>query len=458
MLSPENLQGKKITVMGLGLNGGGVAAARFLAQKGAQVTVTDLRSPDILKPSLELLEGLEIRYRLGEHRLEDFSAADLVIKNPAVPKDSPFLLACPRYETDISLFLQMTDCPILAVTGSKGKSSTVSLLHHILKESFSQTFLGGNITFSPLNFIDKVARGTPVVLELSSWQLADLPDPSVLSPKVAVLTNIMHDHQNKYASLQDYINDKKIIVSHQKAGQFAVLPDNSIGREFAEATAAEIVFFSEEGNRSPAHENRAWLDSDGGWLRLRNETNFLFSPELRVPGKPFRVNALIAAVTARLLGVSENTIQRETPLFQGVEHRLEIFMEKNGIRYCNDTAATIPDAAAEAVKSFECPIRLITGGTDKDLQFDPLLAVLDKPVALYLLTGTATDRLIPLLEERKIAYNGPYSVFHEAVVQARKDAEPGDVILLSPGAASFGMFLNEFDRGRQFKEIVRGLP
>jgi UDP-N-acetylmuramoylalanine--D-glutamate ligase len=439
--------------MGLGLNGGGVAAARFLAENGALVTVTDLRSQEILKPSLDILSSYPIKYRLGEHNLDDFYQADLVIKNPAVPLDSPYLQACRKYETDVSLFLQMTVCPILAITGSKGKSTTVSILHHILKQQYSETFLGGNITVSPLNFIDKATIETPVILELSSWQLADLPDPGVLKPAVSALTNIMHDHQNKYANIQDYLNDKKIIFRNQTPSQYTVLPLNDIGRECAGETAARVVFFSEHGNVSAPISDLGYLDEQGGWLRLGEKTIHLFTNELKVPGKPFLVNTLIASITACLFGVDEKTINRAVNDFTGVEHRLECFLERNGIRFYNDTAATIPDAAAEAVMSFDSPVHLITGGTDKDLIFDPLINVLERPASIHLLAGSATDRLIPLLMAKGISFHGPFTTLRPAVESANKEAAPGSVIVLSPGAASFGMFLNEFDRGRQFKEI-----
>lgn len=443
--------------MGLGLNGGGMAAARFLAENGARVTVTDLRPAEVLQPSLDALKDLDIRFRLGEHKLEDFTSADLVIKNPAVSKDSPFLQAARRYETDISLFLQLSECPVLAVTGSKGKSSTVSILNHILSAHNSHTFLGGNITISPLNFLDNVTSETPVVLELSSWQLADLPDPSVLQPQISVLTNIMHDHQNKYATFQDYINDKKIIFRNQRKGQFALLPLNPLGMECSGETLAETVFFTDQDPSGLEDRNLAFITPEGGWLRFHGKTEQLFIQDLKVPGKPFLLNSLIAATAARLFGVPSETVNKAVCGFRGIEHRLEFFLEKNGIRFYNDTAATIPDAAAEAVMSFTQPVYLITGGTDKELILDPLMAVLDKPTELFLLEGTATDRMIPLLREKEIPFQGPFNALRPAVEAAWQKASPGSIILMSPGAASFGMFLNEFDRGRQFKEIANTL-
>ena len=169
---PEDLRGLKATVMGLGLNGGGLASARFLAERGAIVTVTDMKDEAALADSLSALEGLPIRFVLGRHELDDFRSADMVVKNPAVRPGSPFLLAAKTVETDISLFLRLSPSPVIAVTGSKGKSSVASAIHHILSKSGLPVFLGGNITVSPLTFLDRCGSEDPVVLELSSWQLA----------------------------------------------------------------------------------------------------------------------------------------------------------------------------------------------------------------------------------------------------------------------------------------------
>ena len=214
----EDLRGKKATVMGLGLNGGGLASARFLAECGASVTVTDMKSASDLKDSIAALSGLPIRFVLGKHEFDDFAQADLVVKNPAVRPDSPYLLASRAIETDISLFLRFAASPIIAVTGSKGKSSVSSAIHHVLSSSGRTAFLGGNITVSPLSFLGRCTRDTPVVLELSSWQLADMRGLGVLKPEIAVVTNIMPDHMNRYNSMEEYVADKRLIYADQDRG------------------------------------------------------------------------------------------------------------------------------------------------------------------------------------------------------------------------------------------------
>ena len=206
--SIDDIKDKHITVMGLGLNGGGEAVARFLLKRGAYVLVTDMKTEEQLKPTLnsiafdDTLNKERLTYVLGGHRIEDFRDADCVIKNPGVKiQGNEFLSAAPAIETDISLFLQFTKAPIIAVTGSKGKSSTVSAIHYGLNKAGFKAFLGGNITVSPLNFLEETNENTPVVLELSSWQLADLRGRGLLKPKISLITKIVPDHQNWYGNM-----------------------------------------------------------------------------------------------------------------------------------------------------------------------------------------------------------------------------------------------------------------
>ncbi|MCX8014146.1 MAG: Mur ligase family protein, partial [Rectinema sp.] len=218
----EEYRNARVTIMGLGLHGGGVASARFFARLGARVTVTDLRGPEVLAPSLKALEGLDIHYVLGQHRDEDFAQADFVIKNPAVRPDSPYLQKAHRVETDISIFLAHSASPLIAVTGSKGKSTTASALAHVLKESGRPVLLGGNITVSPLDFLDKTSPEVTVVLELSSWQLGDLRNRALLKPRVAILTCIYPDHLNYYGTMEAYVADKKVLFDSQTNEEWAV--------------------------------------------------------------------------------------------------------------------------------------------------------------------------------------------------------------------------------------------
>jgi UDP-N-acetylmuramoylalanine--D-glutamate ligase len=456
----KDLSGLKVTVMGLGLNGGGLASARFFASHGAVVTVTDMKDDKALAASIQALEGLPIRYVLGRHDISDFEKAELVIKNPAVRPDSPYLKASREVETDISVFLRLSKAPILAVTGSKGKSTVSSALYHGLVAAGRKAFLGGNITVSPLSFIDGTGSDTPVVLELSSWQLADLRGLGILKPRVAVLTSMMPDHMNRYSSMEEYMADKRVIYSAQDSSCYLVANrDDDWNRSFAEDSKAAVRWYADS---NPGCAEGAWLEDAaaagrGLFASASGREEEILPEKLLVPGRHNRKNLLGAALALRLFGLRAEKVRAGMGSFPGVEHRLEHFAEKDGVSWYNDSAATIPQAVAAAVGSFSCPEVLITGGTDKNLDFEPVIEAYRKPKAIILLAGSGTDKLKPLLEARSIAFKGPYTDLDEAIRAARSEARRGDVAMLSPGCTSFGMFLHEFDRGNKFKERVKAI-
>lgn len=446
------MSGLRVTVMGLGVNGGGLASARFFAARGASVTVTDMKDEAALAESLSSLEGLPIRYVLGRHEMEDFSGADLVIKNPAVRADSPYLAAARAVETDISTFLRYCPAPVAAVTGSKGKSTTASALAHALS-SAGTAFLGGNITVSPLSFLDKVRSDTPVVLELSSWQLGDLRGRRLLRPRAAVLTRIVPDHLDRYPSMEAYVADKRLIYADQDPTCFTVCDrDDPYGRSFGAETPGTARWYAD--HLEPG-EAGAWFSGPVGLYRDPSGREEEILPErLRIPGPHSRRNLLAAALAARLMGAPAAVISRAMGEFPGVEHRLEMFLESGGVRFCNDSAATVPQAVEAALHAFDSPIVLITGGTDKNLDFTPVRSAYRRAKAVVLLAGTGSEKLRLLLDQDGTSYEGPYDDLDKAVRRALEKAAPGDTVLLSPGCTSFGMFRNEFDRGRKFKECA----
>ena len=454
---PEDLQGLKATVMGLGLNGGGVASARFLAQRGAIVTVTDMKGEVDLADSIAALEGLPIRYVLGKHELDDFRSADLVVKNPAVRSGSPYLLAARTIETDISLFLRLSPSPVIAVTGSKGKSSVSTAIHHILSTSGHTSFLGGNIALSPLTFLESCGPRDPVVLELSSWQLADLKGLGILKPRIAVITSVMPDHMNRYSSMEDYVADKRLIYADQGPSCFTICnSDDGWGRSFASETRGTVLWYSNAFSGLPG----AWLGPLPSRLGFYSPVaddltaEVILPASILVPGEHQRKNVLAASLACRAFGIPASAIIKGAASFPGVEHRLECFAIKNGISWYNDSAATIPQAVCAALESFRGPVVLITGGTDKNLDFEATRAAYSQAKILILLAGTGTDKLKSILEKDHLPFVGPFDDLVLAVEQAIALSAPGDTVILSPGCASFGMFANEFDRGRKFKEMV----
>jgi len=485
--------GKKVLVMGLGLHGGGLDSARFLLRRGATVTVTDLRDEKTLFPSMYQLDALcremgraPVRYVLGKHEMEDFYKADIVIKNPGVKPDSPFLKAAKQIETDISLFLTESKARLFAVTGSKGKSSVSCALNRILDKAkqncaggakpAGRAFLGGNITVSPLTFIDEISENDDVVLELSSWQLGDLkgrrnPDGSpLLKPAAAVLTAIMPDHLDRYASMEEYIDDKRNIYRGQDSSCITIAGDDDWGRSFREESKGFSLVYS----RCPLPEKQSggWLNSGGpalarifDWRGFSGETEEVVPERLYTPGEHQKLNLLSAALAAYALGVKAEDIRTVLSNFRGIEHRLEMFHEANipganekpnRVRFYNDSAATIPQAAAACIEALapQGPLVLVTGGTDKNLDFSIMADAASKAAAVILLAGTGSEKLALLLRENGVEYKGPFDNLDKAVRAALEEAVNGSIVALSPGCASFGMFLNEFDRGRKWKEAV----
>jgi UDP-N-acetylmuramoylalanine--D-glutamate ligase len=458
----------RVLIMGLGLNGGGLESARYLAGHGAELTITDLKDEKVLAPSLEKLADLKgIRYVLGRHELEDFRRADMVVKNPGVPSRSPWLAASRRVETDISLFLAASPARLTAVTGSKGKSTTATAIHWVQKSlgsSGGRSFLGGNIALSPLRFLDELKAGDDVVLELSSWQLGDLAGrlregsgEALLKPRAALLTPIMPDHLDRYDSMEAYVEDKKIIYRGQDGGGCTVAGDDVWGRIFLAETKGRPLVYAEgppSGDRAGA-----WLEGpDGpGMARLDSETYAVVPPGLLIPGGHQKKNLLAAALALLDLGFDAAGIYRALGRFRGIEHRLEFFYEKGGLRFYNDSAATIPEAAAAAAAAFDTPPVLIAGGNDKNLDYGPLVKAAAGVRARILLAGTGSVRLAALFREAGLSFQGPFDDLDTAVLRAAAAAGDRGVVVLSPGCTAFGMFLNEFDRGRRFKEAVQRL-
>ncbi len=453
--SIEDIKGKKVTIMGLGLNGGGEAAVRFFLNKGAYVTVTDMKTQEQLAATVDKLNSdtsldhSRLTYRLGEHKIEDFENADCVIKNPGVKfEGNKYLAAARAIESDLSIFLRFTDCPIIAVTGSKGKSSTVSAIYYGLKEAGFETFLGGNITVSPLTFFDQVNSDTPVVIEFSSWQLADLRGRGVLKPHIAIITKIVPDHQNWYGNMESYVADKRLIYADQTKGDYSIFDSDDWGDRFAEETKATVLRYGEKAK---------WTIDLG---------------ELLVPGQHMKTNAQNAALVMHLMGIPDDRIKEILQKWPGIDHRLQYFhswKNENGqtVKFYNDSCATVPEAAAAATQAFGKSVILMTGGTEKGLELTPLIETLTKPQSdtikikdIYLLAGSATDKLVPELDKAGVKYHGPFNGLEPLLLEAKEDmnkSNSDEIFVFSPGATSFGMFSNEFDRGNKYMNEVKSI-
>ena len=450
-----DLRGKRILVMGLGLQGSGMAAARYAAQQGAIVRVTDMKSPQVLAPSVQALAGLSIEFILGQHRDEDFRWAEIVIRNPGVPWTSPYLRLAQahgaRIEMEIALFFLACPGNIIGVTGTRGKTTVASLLYEILRAAGLPTMLGGNVAgVETLSLLPQITPETQVVLELSSWQLEGLA-PHKMSPPIAVMTNIYPDHLNTYNGMEDYAEAKANIFRHQTADDLAIFNyDNAWTRRFGEEAHGKTWFTS--------------LQRQGSFERGSTSVEPFIFTETPLAGQHNLENILLATTAARRLSVADAVIAEAVRRFQGVPHRLEEVRVFNGVRFVNDSASTTPVAGRVALEAFSTPIVLVAGGNTKHLPLEQWPErIVQRCRDVVLLVGNGTDELVPALhdETQRQAVNDPvrgvFNDLKQALDTAVNLTRPGDVLLFSPGFTSFGMFLNEFDRGDKFVAYVRAL-
>ncbi|NJM07020.1 UDP-N-acetylmuramoyl-L-alanine--D-glutamate ligase [Candidatus Gracilibacteria bacterium] len=456
-----NLHGRHVLVMGLGVHGGGLGVARWLLRQGARVTVTDMADASALAAPLAQLDtiaadlGTSVRYTLGEHRASDFTTPELIVANPAVRPDSPWLAlaheAAVPIASEMSLFFERCPGPILGVTGTKGKTTTALLLAAMLRQEHPGTVAAGNMRVSALEALDKIDATTPVVLELSSFQLVGL-GAAGYSPQYALITNISPDHLNYHGTMHEYVAAKAQIYLHQSDNGVTILPHDLADLPPPLGTCYRFGLDTSE----PAGR----MDGARG-LFLGEELFTLDDMQLR--GRHNLANALAAASLARSFGISAPSIRQALRSFGGVEHRQELVRILDGVRYINDTTATNPAAALAALESLPGPLILIAGGADKKLEFDAFArAIMAHTKAYLLLEGSGTARLAEALGRAETAhttplFGGTFGDFTAAIEAAQELAVPGDTVLLSPGCASFGMFQNEFHRGEEFRRIVNGL-
>lgn len=467
--------------MGLGLyeNGSGISAARFLVKAGAKVTVTDLKTEAELVEQIKRLGPMakKVKFILGRHRKQDFKNIDLVIKNPAVRNTSLYLAIAVKnnipIKTDISLFFQLVEKKrIIGVTGTRGKSTTVTLLHQILKTEVKEVVLGGNITKSPLAQMDLVKRGGPIVLELSSWMLESLKQHKI-SPHISIFTNIFNDHLNTYKSLNDYIEAKANICRWQNPQDYVFLnrDDNHV-RQVGKQVMAQRYWISMKEFKE---ENGCFVRSRAIYFRRDGrETRVINLKDIKLLGEHNVYNIMYAIGAAMIYGIKLSNIKKVVKNFKGVPDRLEFIRRVRGVDYYNDTTSTMPEATIAALKSInqenkkikkqknikrlKQSIVLIAGGSDKELKFSEFAKEVRKYCkAVVLLEGKATDKIIKELQ--KVGYKQPLTQVRsmvDAVGVANSLVRKGDIVLLSPGATSFGLFKNEFDRGEQFRKLVNG--
>lgn len=458
----HTFKNKKVTIMGLGLFGGGVGAAQFFAKQGALVTVTDLRNTDELSPSIKQLDGLPVTLKLGGHCEEDFIDTDMVIVSPAVPENSRFILIAKNnhvpLDTEMNIFFKLCLAPIIGITGSNGKSTTTTLTGKILQQTSHTIWVGGNIGKSLLSHVEEIKPQDIVILELSSFQLKELYHTKK-SPHISVLTNISPNHLDRHTDMNDYIHAKKGIIFHQKPGDYAILNlDDPELRRWEKECNGRILWYSTQHTVT----NGACIQNNDLVLSINGlHTKIPCVSKIKIPGDHNLQNVLAASCAACLAGASERHVENAITTFQGLEHRLEFVREINGVRYYNDSKATTPESAIAAVTAFKGPVILIAGGYDKGSDFEEFAETCSLHTKAVILVGKTAEKIKNLLEKRKRARDIPLiftsNTFQDAFERANNLSKPKDVVLLSPACASYDMFLNYEERGRQFKDMVQAL-
>ena len=442
-------KGKKITIMGLGLLGKGYIDPIFLAQCGAEIIATDLKTKEQLAPTIKKLEKYKnIKFVLGDHRFQDFENRDFILKNQGVPLDSPYIAHAHKHgvpiEMDESLFAKHApEVMIIGVTGTRGKTMTTHLIYEILSSARKGVHLAGNLPGkAALPLLAKVKKGDIVVFELSSWQLQGFGEDK-LSPHISVFTSFMPDHMNYYKNDLDlYFADKANIFKYQKKGDVLVIRPGM--KKLIPKNIQSTLIVANKKNVA-------------GW-------------KFMVPGEHQQENLACAVEVAKQLDIPISKIKKAVANFKGVEGRLQYVKTVRGVKIYNDNNATTPEATVAGLEALATTVHtrygqsipgrdknivLIAGGADKNIELAPLVKGIHKYCkSVILLSGTGTERL---LKQKLKTETVAVSNLKDAVRDAMKKAKRGDIVLLSPAFASFGMFVNEYDRGDQFMKIIKKL-
>jgi len=442
------LKEKKVLVIGLARTGR--ECARFLARQGAKVSISDLRAADELRDEMAALAGLPLTYRLGGEDKSWLDGMDYVVPSPGVPMDNLLLRAAVARKiavlSEIELAYRHFTAPLVAITGTNGKSTTTTLIGKMLEADGKKVFLGGNLG-AP--FIGAVGASWDWgVVEISSFQLEWVEQ---FRPRIALLLNVTEDHLDRYASFADYCRAKERIFAAQLNTDVAILnrDDPLVWSMRARLHAQPVSFgFGEvaQGLFATASEV-VWRDS-------AVEERFPLA-KAKIQGVHNVENIMAAIAAAKCAGVSRRAIEQTLDDFPGLEHRLEFVREKDGVRYYNDSKGTNVGAVVKSLASFSGPVILLAGGVDKGGDYGPLAELVKKQVRRLVLFGAAKQTINSALGQ--LTRTVLVEDLAAAVREASSHAQPGDVVLLSPACSSFDQFRNYAERGKQFKNLVQGL-
>lgn len=456
----SSLRNKTVAVIGIGVSNRPLI--ELLLSRGVAVTACDKKDRATLGAPAEELVGKGCRLRLGPDYLKDLTE-DVIFRTPGMRPDLPELNAAVErgstLTSEMEVFFEVCPCPILAVTGSDGKTTTTTIIAELLRAAGKTVHLGGNIGHPLLSETGGMKAGDIAVLELSSFQLMTM----TRSPHIAVVTNLAPNHLDVHKDYAEYISAKENIFTHQSASDIAVFnADNEVTRSFVGRQRGALRTFS----RRETVERGAYLAPDDAgegqaiWISNENGRRQVLSlAEIKLPGV-HNVENYMAAIAAVDRLVPDKIIRDFAKNFGGVEHRIELVRELDGVRYYNDSIASSPSRTIAGLNAFPEKVILIAGGKDKGISYGSLGPVVNEHVKLLILCG-ATAGVIRASVERAENYGGleiaDAEDYHQAVSLARSRAKEGDVIILSPASTSFDRFANFMERGRVFKEIVNSL-
>lgn len=454
----NELKSKKVGIIGLGVSH--IDLVTFLIKKGIDITVLDKRDASSIGDDYDRLTKEGAKFLLGENYLQDLNAFDVIFRTPGLYYLSKELTKAREngvvITSEMEVFFDLCPCKTYALTGSDGKTTTTTLIGEFLKASGKKVHVGGNIGRALLPIIDTIEETDVCVVELSSFQLISMRK----SPDIAVITNIQPNHLDVHGDMEEYTNAKINIIAHQNAFSRTVLNlDNKATEELSPIVRGELLWFS----RNKVVENGVYLDNSGYIYSSYKDvhTKIMHKDDIKIMGM-HNVENFMTAITATLGEVKLEIIKKIATEFNGVEHRIELVRELDGVRYYNDSIATSPTRTMSGLNSFEEKITIIAGGYDKNLSYEPLAPIICKKVKNLILLGATATKIKHSVENCSDFTNSDVNIItvqtlEEAVQKAKEISQKGDIVSLSPASASFDMYKNFEERGHHYKRLVNAL-
>jgi len=460
----SKFKGKKVLIVGCGTSG--VASAKYLVKQGARVLISDTKQRTELSEPLKELGDLKVEFEFGGHTERSFLGAELIIVSPGVNVQNHPLLQQAKAKgtpvtSEVELAVGELEQPLIAVTGTNGKSTLTTMVGEMFKSDQKPAFMGGNLGTPLIDYINQGQPGQVAVCELSSYQL-ELTEKMV--PAVAIFTNIDQDHLDRYGTMENYIAAKKRLLKVCDRNSWVVLNyDDPVLREFANENHGKLIWYTMKNPMQVGGEFAekffgAYYEADQNHIvaKVTGKEEIYTLDQFKLFGEHNKQNLMAAICAARVMGVSQQGIQNCINTFQGLPHRLEFVRKKDGVYFFNDSKATnIQSVQASLVAFKRSPIILIAGGKDKNMEFAPLGPIVEQKVKLLILVGEAKEKINRALGDYAETYL--VGTFEEAVLMAFQKSRNGDIVLLSPGCSSQDMFRDFEERGDYFKKLVNQL-